>query len=66
MEIAMIDKNGIDPEYIKDEVSDAIDSGWELFALENYIDACDHLNIREKSWAKKHLRAHIIIDIEEK
>jgi hypothetical protein len=59
----MIDKKGIDPEYIRDEVDEAITCGWEFFDLDDYIDNCDNLNAREKIWAKKHLGVCIAVEI---
>jgi hypothetical protein len=44
------------------EVQKVVDTGFELFSLEQYIDCCDDLDDDEKEWAKENLSVAVTAD----
>jgi pyruvate carboxylase len=46
---------------IRSTVQEAVDTGLELFSLEQYINCCDDLSSKEKKWAKHNLIVEVSI-----
>jgi len=44
------------------EVQEAVNTGLELFDLDDYINCCDDLDDDEKEWAKEHLSVEVTAD----